>query len=199
MLMLSLKDRLKILSKIAQQETNADPAATTANPAPATPAATTTPLPSFNPIGGPWAWIPQRYNPNTVRTLSYLLGMIHTSMHYATNGQFNLLKNQNNLSSVDASAASSTDGKNLILLAQLFYRTLLNNGNEPKAAPTGAQIEQWAAQIASSQPLLNLSQLNPTGPAAQKMNLDGSLRQNLMNYLGYLKMYNPIEQQQKPQ
>src|SRR5277367_5207633 len=151
--MLSLKTRLKILSKIAQQETNADPVPSTTNTAPATPAATTTPLPSFNPVSGPWAWLPLRYNPNTVRTLQYLLIMIHTSMHYATNGQFNLVRNQNDLGSVDASAASSTDGKNLVLLAQLFYRTLLNNGGEPATAPTGSQIERWAAQIASSQPL----------------------------------------------
>jgi hypothetical protein len=197
--MFSLKQRRDILQRIAQQATNADPAPPTANTPPATPAATTTPVPSFNPVSGPWAWLAARYNPNTVRTISYLLGMIHTAMHYATNGQFNLLKNQNNLGNVDPSAASSTDGKNLILLAQLFYRTLLNHGQEPQQPPTATQIEQWATQIGQSRPLLNLSQLNPTGPAAQKMNLDGSLRQNLINYLGYLRTYNPVQQQQKPQ
>lgn len=194
--MFSLKERLKILSKIAQQETNTAPAPATTN---ATPPATTTPVPQFNPVSGPWSWIPMRYNPNTVRTISYLLGMIHVAMHYATNGQFNLQRNQNDLGSIDPSAASTTDGKNLILLAQLFYRTILNNGQAFAQNPTGAQINQWAEQISTSQPLLNLSQLNPTGPAAQKMNLDGSLRQNLINYLGYLKIYNPIRQQQKPQ
>lgn len=186
------KVRQKILSKIAQQEANVAPAPSTTNAPPATPATTTPPVPQFNPVSGPWSWLPQYYNPNTVRTLSYLLGMIHTSMHYATNGEFNLLKNQNNLNSIDSSGAFSVDGKNLILLSQFFYRTFLNNGQAPKTAPTASQIVQWASQIASSQPLLNLSQLNPTGPAAQKMRLDGSLRQNLINYLGYLKTYNPI-------
>lgn len=183
--------RLKLLTRIAQQA----PAPSTTNAPPATPAATTTPLPQFNPISGPWAWVPQRYNPNTVMTISYLLGMIHTAMHYATNGQHNLLVNQNNLGSVDASGASSTDGKNLILLAQLFYKTLLNNGQEYPQPPTATQIQRWATLLRNSQPLLNLSQLNPTGPAAQKMNLDGSLRQNLLNYLGYLITYNPIQRQ----
>ena len=190
-MLMSVKARHRILSKIARQQTNVAPAPSTTNTTPATIA----PVPQFNPVSGPWSWLPQRYNPNTVRTLSFLLGIIHTSMHYATNGQFNLLKNQNNLSSVDPNGAFSVDGKNLILLAQLFYRTFLNNGQAPKTAPTAAQIDQWASQIASSQPLLNLSQLNPTGPAAQKMRLDGSLRQNLINYLGFLKTYNPIIQQ----
>jgi hypothetical protein len=38
---------------------------------------------------------------------------------------------------------------------------------------------------------MNLSQLNPTGAAAQQMHLDGSLYQNIVNSLAYLKMYNP--------
>ena len=39
---------------------------------------------------------------------------------YATNGQFNLQKNQNDLGQIDPSVVSSVDGKNIVLLAKLF-------------------------------------------------------------------------------
>lgn len=186
--MMSSLARLKILQRIAQTAA-AQPTTTTAP-------ATTTPLsipaaPAFNAASGPWAWITQFYNPNTVRTLSSLLGMISTSMHYASQGKFNLVINQSNLGGVDPSATGSTDAKNLILLAKTFYSTFLNNGQPPAKPPTPIQINGWADSIKTSQPLLNLSQMNPTGAAAQQMHLDGSLYQNIANSLNYLKMYNP--------
>lgn len=182
--------RLKILQRIAQTAA-AQPTTTTA-----TPPATTTPLsvpaaPAFNAASGPWAWITQFYNPNTVRTLSSLLAMISTAMHYASQGKFNLQLNQANLGGVDPSATGSTDAKNLILLAKTFYSTFLNNGQPPAKPPTPIQINGWVDSIKTSQPLMNLSQTNPTGQAAQQMHLDGSLYQNIVNSLGYLKMYNP--------
>lgn len=182
--------RLKILQRIAQTAAAQPTTTTTATPP------TTTPLsvpaaPSFNAASGPWAWITQFYNPNTVRTLSSLLSMISTSMHYASQGKFNLQANQNNLGGVDPSATGSTDAKNLILLAKTFYSTFLNNGQPPAKPPTPIQINGWTDSIKTSQALMNLSQLNPTGQAAQQMHLDGSLYQNIVNSLSYLKMYNP--------
>jgi hypothetical protein len=121
--------------------------------------------------------------------------MINNVMHYATNGAHNLSRDQSGLGSVDPSGASSVDGKNAILLAQEFYKTFLNNGNP--LTPTPAQINSWCNTIASSQPLLNLSQLNPTGAAAQNMKLSDTFKQTILNNLSYIKQYNPIQQQQQ--
>ena len=194
--MIPLRRRIKLWLKIAQQTGTAatsQPSTSTTN----TTTTSVTPAPAFNPVSGPWAWITSAYNIPTVGYLSYLLNMVHVSLHNATSGQFNLLKNQNDLASIDPSGASSVDAKNLILLAQLFNKTFLNLGKPFSQPPTAAQINGWADAIIGSQPLLNLSQMNPTGPIAQQLRLDGSLRQNLINYLNYVKQYNPIQQQQR--
>jgi hypothetical protein len=180
--------RLKILQRIAQ--TAAVQPTTTTPPATSIPAA-----PKFNAVSGPWAWITQYYNPNTVRTLSSLLAMVSTALHYASQGKFNLQINQSNLGSIDPSASGSTDAKNLILLAKLFYSTFLHNGQPFPKAPTAVMIQGWIGQLIQNQALLNLNQLNPTGQAAQKMQLDGSLYQNIVNSLNYLKMYNQSDGQ----
>lgn len=186
--MLSIKDRLRMLSKIAQQT----PAPSTTNAPPPTTAQTISAPPAFNADSGPWAWIRQRYNSQSADIICYLLSLIHIAMHYATNGQFNLLKDQNSIGTLDHSAVAAVDGKNLISLAKLFYRTILNNGMVFDQAPTAQQIQQWADIILQSQPLLNLSQLNPTGAAAQKLGIGSSLRQTLITNLGYLKARNPV-------
>lgn len=185
--MLPLKLRIKILNKIAQAMPSLP--STTVN-------TTTIPAPpAFNPISGPWTFITKAYNAPTVQYLSYLLGILNTAMHYASNGQFNLQKNQNNLSQIDSSGLFSVDAKNIILLAKLFYNTFLNNGKPFEQLPTPVQIAGWAETISHSQPLANLSQINQTGQLAQQLNfnykLDGSLRQNIINYLGYIVTYNP--------
>jgi hypothetical protein len=171
-----------------------------ASPAsPTDPASTTKPAiqapPSFTAASGSWAWITRAYNPATVGYLSTILGMIHTVMHYTTNGKHNLARDQNGLGSLDPSGAGSVDGKNAILLAQLMFKTFLNNGQN--FTPTAEQINLWADAVEASQPLLNLSQINPTGPAAQQMRLPASLRQTIVNNLGYIKQYNPVQPQQQ--
>ena len=203
MLMFSLKERLRLLTRIAQAATPGATPTAASTTTTTTPAATTTVAapPSFNPMTGPWAFITQAYNAPTVQYLSYLLGLVNTMMHYATNGQFNLQKNQNDLGQVDPSAASSVDGKNIILLAKMFYNTFLNHGKPFETPVRPDQIAGWVTTISNSQPLINLSQINPTGPLAQQLNntskMDGSFRQNVVNYLGYIKSYNPQAQQQQ--
>lgn len=194
--MFSLKERIKILTKIAQQA--ATPSSGTATSAPATTTQSVAPAPQFNPVTGPWAWLPSVYNTETVRYLSYMLNIISTAMHYTTNGQYNLQKNQNDVNSIDPSGLPSVDAKNIVMLAKLFYSTFLNNGNQPPQKPQAIQINQWARNISGSQPLLNLSQLTQTGTLAQQLNaqfrLDGSFRQNIINYLNYIIQYNPVQQ-----
>jgi hypothetical protein len=195
--MMSLKSRMKILEKIAQQ-TGTPAVSQPSTPATSPPAINIPAAPSFNPISGPWAWLTNAYNPASVGYLSYILHMIHVALHYASSGKFNLLKNQNNIASIDPSGAGSTDAKNLVLLIQTIYRTFLNNGQPFANPPVGTQVANWARGVSESPALLNLSQLNPTGPASQKLRLDGSFRQNIINYLGYLVRYNPPQTQQTP-
>lgn len=195
--MLPLKFRLKMLNKLAQAVPTApaSPASPTSPTAPTTPSSDTAkavqPPPSFNIASGPWAWVTRSYNAPTVGYLNTIFGMLNTLMHYSTNGEHNMVKNQNNLASVDASGAKSVDGKNAILLAQLFYKYFLNNGQPFR--PHAAQINYWANTISNSQPLLNLSKLNPTGPAAQQMRLNDTFRQSILNTLGYIRQYNPVQ------
>lgn len=205
--MLPLKLRLKIFSKLAQAVPGspASPASPTspASPnspnAPTQPASTTSqtlqPPPAFNVASGPWAWVRMRYNAATVGYLQTIMNAVNTVMHYATDGKFNLAKNQNNLGGIDSSATGSTDGKNSILLAQSFYKTFLNNGNDFQ--PSAAQINNWVNTISGSQPLLNLSQLSPTGKAVQQLRLPDTFRQTILNNLGYIRQYNPVQPAQQ--
>lgn len=202
--MLPLKLRLKILNKLAQTVPGA-PASPTAPTSPTSPNAPTEPVsttaqaiqppPSFTAASGPWAWITRAYNPATVGYLSTILEVIHGIMHYATEGKHNLARDQNGLAGLDPSGASSVDGKNAIALAKLVHGTFLNGGQAFQ--PTADQINEWANTVGSSQPLMNLSQLNPTGPVARQMGLSSSLRQTIINNLGYIKQYNPIRPPQQ--
>lgn len=200
--MLPLKFRLKILNKLAQTVPGApaSPASPTAPTAPTEPESTTEaviqPPPSFTAASGPWAWLTQSYNGPTVGYLSTILGLIHTVMHYTTEGKHNLVRDQGGLGNLDASGAPSTDGKNSIKLAQIIYKTFLNNGQA--FTPTTADIHRWASMVENSPPLIEMSQINPTGPAARQMQLPTSFRQTIVNNLGYIKQYNPL-QPQKPQ
>lgn len=200
--MIPLKLRMKMLNKLAQTVPGApaSPASPTSPAAPTEPVSTTEaviqPPPSFTAASGPWAWLTNSYNAPTVGYLSTILGLIHTVMHYTTEGKHNLSRDQNGIGSLDASGAPSSDGKNTILLAQLIYKTFLNNGQA--FTPTAADIHRWANMVENAPPLLNLSQLNPTGPAARQMQLPASFRTTIVNNLGYIKQYNPL-QPQKPQ
>jgi hypothetical protein len=203
--MIPLKLRMKMLNKLAQTvpgapASPASPTSPTSPNAPTEPVSTTAaviqPPPSFTAASGPWAWLSNSYNAPTVGFLSTILSMIHTVMHYTTEGKHNLVRDQNGLGSLDASGASSSDGKNAIKLAQLIYKTFLNNGQA--FAPTAADIHRWASMVENSPPLIEMSQLNPTGPAARQMQLPSSFRQTIVNNLGYIKQYNPL-QPQNPQ
>jgi hypothetical protein len=118
--------------------------------------------------------------------------MLNVLMHYSTEGQYNLARNQNNLNSIDSSGIKSIDGQNAIKLAQLFYKTFINGGQA--ITPTAVQITGYADSLINSQPLQGLSKLNPTGQAAQQMHLSDTFRQTFTNYLNEIKRKNPIQQ-----
>lgn len=158
-----------------------------------TPTATLPPPPAVK-ATDLWGWLTRDYNTQTIGTLNSLVSLLNTALHYSSNGKYNfqILKNDN--FQVDPSGVPSIDTKNLIFLASNVYRTFLNSGQEFKAKPTGEQIATWGNGLINSQPLLNLSQVNPTGPLAQK--IQGNIKDTILNYVRYLLMYNPIQQQQ---
>lgn len=202
--MLPLKLRKRILNKLAQAvpgapASPASPTSPTSPNAPTEPVSTTAqaipPAPDFNVVSGPWAWVGGAYNSPTVGFLTTIMSMVNTVLHYSTQGKYNLSKNQNNIGSLDSSSTGTADGKNAVLLAQLLYKTFINNGQA--IMPTATQINTWADSIVNSQPLMALSQLNPTGQASQQMRLPDSFRQTIVNNLGYIKQYNPVQPQQQ--
>lgn len=178
-----LKNRLQFFTKIAQ---------TTPTTAPqAAPATTVAPPPAFQ-ASGVWGWIPGSYNSTSVNTLNGLVALLNTSLHYSSNGTYNWQELYNDAFQVDPSGAPSIDTKNLLNLSILIYRTFLNSGNQFPAKPTPQQIQGWGSKVVASQAYLNLSQVNPTGPLAQKV--QGNLKENILSFIRYFNMYNPVQQ-----
>lgn len=174
------------LSKIAQQAatpSTGNGASTTQSPVITTP-------PTFQ-ASGVFGWLNAAYNSQTTAMINTLITTLNIALHYASNGQFNFQILRNNGFQVDPSSASNVDAKNLLNLSMLVYKTFLNFGNQPLQKFTPVQISNWVKLVSSSQPLLNLSQLNPTSVIAQK--LPGNLKDNIMNYLRYIALYNPVQ------
>jgi hypothetical protein len=189
--MLSTKNRIKLLSKIAQL--GSAPQSTTNNPTTpqSTPAASTTisPPPTFI-ASQIYGWLPGQYNTNSINYINGLISLLNTALHYSSNGQYNFQELRNDNFQIDPSGAPSIDTKNLLNLSILIYKTFLNSGNQFPTKPTPQQIQNWGKLIGSSQAFLNLSQLNPSGPIAQK--IPGNMKDNILNYIRYLDMYNSI-------
>lgn len=181
--------RLKLLTRIAQTAANTSTAPSTTVPA-STTATTIAPAPSFV-ASQIWGWLSQSYNSVSITALNTMISTVNMGLHYASNGQFNFQTLYNSGFQVDISGAPSVDAKNLLSLSLLIYHTFLNSGNAFTKPPSPVQIKAFVDKISSSQPLMNLSQINPTGVIAQKM--PGNLKDNILNYLRYLTSYNPIK------
>jgi len=175
---MSIKERLKILTKIAQQATT-----------PTAPTTTMVPPPGFQ-ASSIFGWLGSVYNTQTVSSLNNLCSTLNIALHYVSNGQFNWQVLRGNGFQVDPSGAPNVDAKNLINLSMLTYQTLLNAGNKPPQQVSPSQIATWVGMLSNSQALMNLSQVNPTGVIAQK--IPGNLKDTILTYLKYLTMYNPL-------
>ncbi len=131
------------------------------------------------------------FNETSIILIDHLVNILNTALHYASAGTINflILKNQN--FTIDASIAPSIDQKNLINLSKKIYHFLLNGGT-PFAKPMpSTQLSGIIDQIIQSPELNNLSTISPTGPIAQK--IPGNLKNNIILYLNYLKMANPVQ------
>jgi hypothetical protein len=134
------------------------------------------------------------YNSASVGFIDSLARLLNTALHYSSEGKHNWQTLKNNNFNVDPSGESSVDAKNLLNLSKLIYQSYLNGGNQFPQKVTGNQIAAWNAATLQSQPYLNLSQLSPTGPVAQKM--PGNIKDNISNTLRQLAQYNPVQPQQ---
>ncbi len=179
--MFTLKARFKLLTRMAQQ--GAQPAAPAATPV-------LPPPPSFSPMDV-WGWLGKAYNSTSINTINSLFSILNIGLHYASNGQINMQTLRNDGFNVDPSGLASVDARNLLNISLLVYKTILNSGNAvPTVSPD--KIQAWCKQISSSQALMNLSQVNPTGQLAQKV--PGNIKDNILNLLRYLEAANPVQQ-----
>jgi len=185
--MLSTKKRINLLAKIAQQAATPATSTTATTPATAQPA-TIAPPPQFQ-ASSAYGWLSNAYNSTSISTINNLCSTLNIALHYASNGQFNFQILRDQSFQFDPSSAPSVDAKNLLNISALVYKTFLNSGNAFPTKPTGKQIKTWGDMIGASQAFLNLSQLNPTGIIAQK--IQGNLKDNILNYIRYLEAANP--------
>lgn len=184
--------RLRVLEKLAQSIQTATPPST---PDTAPPIKPGLPPPVNFVASDVWGWLNKAYNSYTVTTINQLISTLNTALHYSSDGYFDFQKLRNSNFQIDSSAAKSVDTKNLLNLSTLIFKTLLNSGNVPPQPTTGDQVARWVKMISESQALLNLSQLDPAGPIAQK--IPGVFKDNVLNLLRTLQMYNPLNS--KPQ
>lgn len=186
--MFSLKERLKLLTRIAQTAATSTTGLPQTTP---TPAASVPPPPGVQ-ASALWPALATAYNSQTVQQINGLVALLNTALHYSSNGQYNfqILKNDN--FQVDQSGFPSMDTKNIFLVCSIVYKTFINAGHDFAAKPTGIQIKGWGDSLIASQPYLNLSQLNPTGPLAQKVR--GNPKDQILAIIRAIELANPIQQ-----
>jgi hypothetical protein len=176
------KIRLKMLEKIAQaQGEQANPGVTQTN-VPAT-SNNTQVQPDPSPPASDLYDIRGGYDAARVGIINGLIRQLSVAVNVATSGKYNLqiLKNQN--FTFDPSEFTSTDQKNLMLLFQKVYKTLLNNGQEFTAPVNAAQLTNMINYLLQSPELANLSQVNPTGQLAQKAPIKGNFKDTIREQL----------------
>jgi hypothetical protein len=176
-----------MLRRVAQAATGTPTAPTTTPAAAATPP----PPPAFQ-ASSVYPGIRKGFSSASVSLIDQLCSLLNMAVHYASNGKDNFQVFRNNNFNFDTSGAASVDQKNLMILSQMVYRTLLNSGNAFVQPLTGQQIQDMVGRMINSSALSSLSQINPTGTIAQKV--PGNLKTNIATYLQYLISANPVTQ-----
>lgn len=172
------KLRQRILTRLAQT-TPTQPAQPSTTPA-------TMPPPPAVP-GDVFSHLAEGYNGATVPILTALTNKLNDALHYASGGKksfINIIGNNLELSGLDP------DGKHVGSVAQLFYNTFLNKKNAFTKKVDAPTITNWANTITNSPDYNSLSQINPTGTLAIK--LQGNLKTEILNYMANLKQVNPL-------
>ena len=169
------KLRQRVLTKLAQTQPTQPETTTQSIPAPAPP-----PTDLF-------AHLNEGFNGATVAILSALTGRLNTALHYASQGKDNFQDIVNN--NMDLSGAAP-DHRNVGGICQKLYGSFLNRKNSFAKKIDPKTIATWADAITSSPEYNNLSQVNPTGQLAIK--LQGNLKSELLNFMNGIKNVNPL-------
>lgn len=169
------KLRQRVLTKLAQTQPTQPETTTQSIPAPAPP-----PTDLF-------AHLNEGFNGATVPILSALTGRLNTALHYASNGKDSFQDIVNN--NMDLSGATP-DHRNVGSICQRVYNTFLNRKGSFSQKVNPKTIAGWADGITNSAEYNNLSQVNPTGQLAIK--LQGNLKSEILNFMNGIKQVNPI-------
>lgn len=172
------KLRQRVLTKLAQTTPTQPTQPETTAPTVAAPTPPPTDL---------FAHLNEGFNGATVAILSTLTGRLNTALHYASQGKDNFQDIVNN--NMDLSGAAP-DHRNVGGICQRLYNTFLNRKNSFTKKTDPKTIATWADAITNSSEYNNLSQVNPTGTLATK--LQGNLKSELLNFMNGIKNVNPI-------
>jgi len=168
------KLRQRILEKIAQdQATQTETIPAVIPPPPAVPSIL-------------FSHLAEGYNGGTVAMLVGLTQQLNNALHYASNGKANFQKIIDG--NLDLSAAGP-DEKNVGALSKKWYSTFLNNRNPFEGKVPGKTIAVWANAMVNGPEYGGLSQVNPTGTLATK--LQGNLKTIILDYINQIKQQNP--------
>ncbi len=161
----------RLLKKIAQ-ETTVPTEGTTPKQLP--------PAPNM-PASQAYPSIMSGYTSAQIGIINNLVNILNIATHQATGGAYNLQVLKNKGFSFDPSSLPSPDQKNLLNFFLKVYQKLLNSGNKFQHRLSNEEIAGLVQQLLSATELSNLSQINPSGPIAQK--IQGNLQQDIKNYL----------------
>lgn len=140
--------------------------------------------------GSPPSFVVSNYYPSVILAfgnknipwINQLGNIINTSLFYTSNGQISLVTLKNVNFNFESDQAPSVDLKNLINFTKLMYNTIFTNlGQSYTQALNQQQIKDKVTKLFQSQPLNNLSSVNPIGQLATKIN--GNLKESIKNLL----------------
>lgn len=191
------KDRLEVLSKMAQAAEAPATSTTTTNP-------TTTPTSSANTtiVSPPtqldvWAAYPlscKSYNSYQLRIINNLITRLSLIVNQLTNGKYNFQKLRDLGFKFDPSEFADPNTKNLMLFFGKVFKFLLNNGIAFQTQPINSQLlNNIVASLMNAPELSNLSQSNQNAPVANQMAGNNNLFQTIRNTLQLLQPTAPTK------
>ncbi len=151
--------------------------------------------PEQKPLGNPpsvpeylFSNLDQGYNPGTVAAIKQLTNILNTALHYASAGKDSFQEILNN--NLDLSGAVQNH-KNVGLLGKMIFSTFLNNKNSFAQKVTPNVINQWCVGLINSNEYSSLTQTNPTGQLANK--IQGNLKTLILDIINAIKQQNILK------
>jgi hypothetical protein len=187
--------RIKILRKIAQTA-NIPSASTIQQAQQAADEVKQNPELTQTNLGKPPAFLASvKYNlfagfeQNVVYQLDKFFHYLNEVLFYASNGQYDLFRlSQNNFTVLVP--AKDSQIRLLLSFCKDAYRWILNNGVIYPEKLNKKEFEYRISQLLASYSLASLSQINITGPLANKV---GNIKTNIVNNLNLIKKLTPTK------